>query len=100
MSSEGVYIYILIVTCVLEKQTNLLEQTISPPPTYHVVYHDLYLIIIILQASVQSILKLLLEDNKRNPFPYVSKYIQFFTIGFIGSVYDFRYFITKLFSIL
>jgi hypothetical protein len=44
MIPEEVYIYIIIVTCVLEKQTNLLEQTISPPPTYHVVYHDLYLI--------------------------------------------------------
>jgi hypothetical protein len=70
-SQNNVY----IITSVLEKQASLLEQiilheqTISPLPTYHVIYHDLYLI-----SKCGVNFKTFIERRQTKPYPlYIQK---------------------------
>jgi hypothetical protein len=73
----------IFITCLLEKQTSLLEQAVSLHPTYHVIYHDPYLITNPCLANKYGAhFKIFIGRQQIKPFPYVSQNIRFFMMNF------------------
>jgi hypothetical protein len=91
----------IFITCLLEKQTSLLEQAVSLHPTYHVIYHDPYLITNPCLANKYGAhFKIFIGRQQIKPFPlHIPKYSVFYDEFFLSAC-NFRCFITNLLSVL